>query len=74
MGLDVKSRAEVMALTRSLTARGVSALWATHILDEIRPEDGLVILHKGQVLADGRAGDLGCDLTAAFLRLTGEDA
>ncbi|MTH66423.1 ABC transporter ATP-binding protein [Paracoccus shanxieyensis] len=72
VGLDVKSRAEVVALTRSLTAQGVSALWATHILDEIQPQDGLVILHKGQVLADGRAADLGADLTGAFLRLTGE--
>lgn len=75
VGLDVKSRAEVVALTRRLTAAGVSALWATHILDEIQPDDGLVILHKGQVLADGRAGDIGgCDLTQAFLRLTGEQA
>lgn len=73
VGLDVKSRAEVVALTRALTATGVSALWATHILDEIRAEDGLVVLHKGQVLAQGRAGDIGGpDLTASFLRLTGE--
>lgn len=73
VGLDVKSRAEVVALTRALTATGVSALWATHILDEIRPEDGLVVLHKGQVLAQGAAGDIGGpDLTASFLRLTGE--
>ncbi|CAM3053240.1 ABC-2 type transport system ATP-binding protein [Paracoccus aminovorans] len=75
VGLDVKSRAEVVALTRALTRGGVSALWATHILDEIRPEDGLVILHQGQVLAHGNAGDIGGeDLTAAFLRLTGEQA
>lgn len=74
VGLDVKSRAEVVDLTRDLTRQGVSALWATHIMDEIRPDDGLVILHRGQVLADGRAADitgpLG-DLTTAFLALTG---
>ncbi len=75
VGLDVKSRAEVVALTRALTRSGVSALWATHILDEIRPEDGLVVLHKGQVLASGTAGEIGGgDLTASFLRLTGETA
>lgn len=73
VGLDVKSRSEVVGLTRQLTQGGVSALWATHIMDEIRPEDGLVILHKGQVLAAGRCADItgGEDLTAAFLRLTG---
>ncbi|RQP08262.1 MAG: ATP-binding cassette domain-containing protein [Paracoccus sp. BP8] len=75
VGLDVKSRAEVVALTRELTRGGVSALWATHILDEIRPEDGLVILHRGEVLAHGNAGAIGGDdLTATFLRLTGEEA
>jgi ABC-2 type transport system ATP-binding protein len=75
VGLDVKSRAEVVALTRALTAQGVSALWATHILDEIRPTDGLVILHKGRVLADGNAGEIGQgDLTRRFLDLTGGDA
>ncbi|SFX90468.1 ABC-2 type transport system ATP-binding protein [Paracoccus pantotrophus] len=75
VGLDVKSRAEVVALTRALVRGGVSALWATHILDEIRPEDGLVILHRGEVLACGNAGAIGGDdLTATFLRLTGEAA
>ncbi|MDT1062704.1 ABC transporter ATP-binding protein [Paracoccus sp. CPCC 101403] len=76
VGLDVKSRAEVVELTRALTRQGVSALWATHIMDEIRPEDGLVILHKGQVLAAGKTAEVtgGDDLTEAFLRLTGEQA
>lgn len=75
VGLDVKTRAEVLALTRKLTQSGVSALWATHILDEICPEDGLVILHRGRVLASGTAGGIGGDdLTAAFLRLTAEAA
>ena len=75
VGLDVKSRAEVVALTRALTRSGVSALWATHILDEIRPEDGLVVLHKGQVLASGTAGEIGGgDLTGRFLSLTGAPA
>ncbi|WP_134680857.1 ABC transporter ATP-binding protein [Paracoccus ravus] len=75
VGLDVKSRAEVVELTRALTRDGVSALWATHIMDEIRPEDGLVILHKGRVLAAGSAGEIaaGADLTQTFLRLTGEE-
>lgn len=75
VGLDVKSRAEVVALTRRLTTTGVSALWATHILDEIRPEDGLVILHGGQVLAQGSAGQIGgADLTTTFLAMTGQEA
>lgn len=74
VGLDVKSRAEVLALTRRLIAdHGVSALWATHIMDEIEPADDLVILHKGRVLRHDTAARIaGADgLTQAFLDLTG---
>lgn len=72
-GLDVKARAEVIALVRRLIAEaGVSTLWATHVFDEVGPEDRVIVLHRGRVLADGRAGALGPDLTAAFLALTGE--
>ena len=77
VGLDVKSRAEVLALTRRLIAeQGVSALWATHILDEIAPSDRLVILHRGRVLFSGRAARAAPDgdLTRAFLELTGVPA
>lgn len=76
VGLDVKSRAEVLALTRRLIAQeNVSALWATHIMDEIEPADGLVILHKGEVLMQGVASDLaqeGRDMARAFIELTGQ--
>uniref|UniRef100_UPI0035B1877B ABC transporter ATP-binding protein n=1 Tax=Paracoccus sp. TaxID=267 RepID=UPI0035B1877B len=70
VGLDVKSRAEVLALTRRLiAAEGVSALWATHILDEIQPDDDLVILHKGRVLQAGKAAAIAgpSGLTRTFL-------
>lgn len=75
-GLDVRSRREVLALVRGLTASGVSVLWATHILDEIAPEDDVYILHKGAVLAHGIANDLAGaqGLTRAFLTLTGAEA
>ena len=77
VGLDVKSRAEVLALTRRLIAeQGVSALWATHILDEIQSEDDLVILHKGRVLQAGKAAAIAgpAGLTQTFLSLTGAAA
>lgn len=74
VGLDVKSRAEVLALTRRLIAEGgVSVLWATHIMDEIQPDDDLVILHQGQILKRGKAAEIAgqVGLTRAFLDLTG---
>ncbi len=76
-GLDVKSRSEVLALVRGLVAGGkVSALWATHILDEITLQDQVYVLHKGAVLTQGLAGDIagGGTLTQAFLSLTGAEA
>ncbi|MFC3085297.1 ATP-binding cassette domain-containing protein [Tabrizicola soli] len=75
-GLDVRSRREVLALVRGLTMGGVSVLWATHILDEIAPEDLVYVLHQGAVLAHGEARDLaGAEgLTRAFLTLTEAEA
>lgn len=76
-GLDVKSRREVLALVRGLVAGGkVSVLWATHILDEIAPEDQVYVLHRGAVLTHGIARDIAGegDLTQAFLTLTGAEA
>lgn len=74
VGLDVKSRAEVLDLTRRLIAEdGVSALWATHIMDEVQPSDDLVILHQGRILCQGRAAEIAGEagLTRTFLDLTG---
>jgi len=74
VGLDVKSRREVVALVRRLIAReGVAALWATHLFDEIEPGDAVTVLHRGRVLASGSAeGIAGTQsLSEAFLALTG---
>ncbi|RBP12924.1 ABC-2 type transport system ATP-binding protein [Roseiarcus fermentans] len=75
-GLDIKARADILALTRRLVAEdGVGVLWTTHLVDEIRPDDQVVLLHKGRVLADDRAvaviAAAGADsIGAAFSRLT----
>lgn len=76
-GLDVRSRVEVAALVRNLVARdGVGVLWATHLFDEITPDDDVVVLHRGRVLATGAAARIAGEATLAqaFLAMTGEDA
>ncbi len=73
-GLDPRARAEVLALVRRLIAEeGVSTLWATHIFDEIAPDDRVVVLHRGRVLADATAREIAGSqsLDTAFLSLTG---
>jgi ABC-2 type transport system ATP-binding protein len=76
VGLDVKSRREVVRLVRDLVAgEDVGVLWATHLFDEIDPGDTVVVLHTGRVLASGIASDLagGTTLSDAFLALTGAE-
>jgi ABC-2 type transport system ATP-binding protein len=76
-GLDIKARADILALTRRLVAEdGVGVLWTTHLVDEIRADDQVVVLHKGRVLANDRAEAViaaaGAEsIGAAFSRLTG---
>ena len=75
VGLDAASRAAITAHVHDLASQGLTVLWATHLVDEVRAKDRLIILHRGQVLADGEAGDIaGGDLTSRFLALTGERA
>jgi ABC-2 type transport system ATP-binding protein len=76
VGLDVRSRADILADVRGLVRdRGVAVLWATHLIDEVDADDLIVILHRGRVLRQGRAHDvvtaLGADgLNDAFRRVT----
>jgi ABC-2 type transport system ATP-binding protein len=51
----------------------MAVLWATHLVDEIRPEDPVIVLHRGKVLVNASAADIagGSTLSAAFLTMTG---
>ena len=74
VGLDMRSRRDVVALVRRLVAdEGVSVLWATHLFDEVEPDDRVVVLHEGAVLARGTAAQIAGDgnLADAFLAMTG---
>ena len=73
VGLDVKSRADIVADLHALAAeRGVGVLWATHLIDEIGAEDPVTVLHEGEVRACGTAAEIagGGTLSNAFLALT----
>jgi len=78
VGLDIKSRADILRHVRALVADdGVSVLWATHLIDEAAEDDDVIVLHHGRVLAQGPVArvvsDTGAaDLRAAFTSLTHE--
>lgn len=74
VGLDVKSRREVVRLVRDLVREtGAGVLWATHLFDEIEPADKVVLLQRGRILATGRAGEIAGErgLPESFLAMTG---
>ena len=57
---------------------GVGVLWTTHLVDEVKPDDSVVVLHKGRVLAADTASVImeargAASIGAAFAKLTGAD-
>lgn len=76
VGLDIESRATIVDHVHALCAGdGLAALWATHLVDEVRPGDRLVVLHSGRVRAQGDLADViraagAADLVQAYARLT----
>lgn len=77
VGLDVEARAGILRHVRGLTEdEGVTALWATHLIDEVDDGDQVIILHKGEVVSQGSGSSLAasigtCTISEAFVRLTG---
>jgi ABC-2 type transport system ATP-binding protein len=79
VGLDIKARADLLALVRGLVRdRGLGVLWTTHLIDEIADDDQVVILHHGKALATDTAHAIvaaqgAANIGEAFARLTGVD-
>lgn len=77
VGLDVPTRKVIVNHVHELTrSRGLAVLWTTHLIDEIRDDDDLVVLSKGRVVATGVAEEVvrrtgAADLDGAFAVLTG---
>lgn len=76
-GLDVASRRALNEHVRTLCEKdGLAVLWATHLIEEVHEDDRVLILHQGQLLADG-TGHAICeaegarDLAETFHTLTG---
>ncbi|OOY25856.1 ABC transporter ATP-binding protein [Thioclava sediminum] len=53
VGLDAPARSAITAHVHQLAQDGIAVLWATHLADELRPEDLVVVLQKGQVKEQG---------------------
>ena len=59
VGLDVQSRAGILANIRQLVEKnGISVFWATHLIDEVDNGDHVVVLADGNLVAKGGVGEV----------------
>ena len=79
VGLDIPSRSQLVEHVHQLaTSENLTVLWATHLVDEIRKSDNLVVLHRGQLRAAGPVAQIlaqhgGDSVPVLFERLTSAD-
>ncbi|WP_027158218.1 ABC transporter ATP-binding protein [Methylobacter luteus] len=81
VGLDVPSRHDIVEHVHRLAVEHqMAVLWASHLIDEIYPEDRLIVLHKGRIKAQGTVDEVqgithAATIKEAFYKLTqGEQA
>ena len=76
VGLDVPTRSDIVDHVHQLsTEDGIAVLWATHLIDEVRDTDTVIVLHEGSIMLDGSLKELleqtgGNDIGEAFEHLT----
>jgi ABC-2 type transport system ATP-binding protein len=58
VGLDAAARAAIVGHVHDLARDGLCVLWTTHLTDEVRDGDHLLVLHRGRILADGVSRDI----------------
>ncbi len=65
-GLDVDSRLLITSHVRTLCKNlGICVLWATHLMDEVEPDDNLIIINNGAIQAQALCTDLCTQYNAA---------
>jgi ABC-2 type transport system ATP-binding protein len=75
-GLDIATRRWLVGQIHRLAADdGITVLMATHLVDEVMPEDDLIVLNKGRIVANGKVDEVvrqqaAANLDEAFTRLT----
>jgi ABC-2 type transport system ATP-binding protein len=76
VGLDISSRQFLLDHVRHLCRdEGMAALWATHLIDEVGEGARVVVLHRGEVRAQGAVSEVvgaAPSLRAAFESLVQE--
>ena len=59
VGLDVPSRLAIVEYVHQLaTDEKLAVLWASHLIDEVYPDDHVIVLHKGRIKANGTVNEV----------------
>lgn len=58
-GLDPASKQAIVDAVHGMSAQGVTVLWITHLLDELWPEDDVIVLQSGKIASRGKFAELG---------------
>jgi ABC-2 type transport system ATP-binding protein len=70
-GLDPRSRREVWDLVASLSDQGITTLLTTQYLEEADAlSDGIVVIDRGQVIADGTPEELKATIGGTYCEVT----
>jgi ABC-2 type transport system ATP-binding protein len=68
VGLDVAGRQFLLQHVRGLCRnQGLAALWATHLIDEVGDDSRVIVLHKGEILADGTVPEINAALATSSI-------
>jgi ABC-2 type transport system ATP-binding protein len=79
IGLDDPTRRAIVRHVHELARTdNVGVLWATHLFDEVEPDDDLLVINRGKIVARGKAKDVVAEtgaknLGGAFRLLIGGD-
>jgi ABC-2 type transport system ATP-binding protein len=79
IGLDDPTRRAIVRHVHELArSDNVGVLWATHLFDEVEPDDDLLVINRGKIVARGKAKDVVAEtgaknLGGAFRLLIGGD-
>jgi ABC-2 type transport system ATP-binding protein len=69
VGLDIGSRASVIDYVRALVReRGLTILWATHLVDEVEAGDSIIVLHQGRILRQGVSAEIVAGMQARDIK------
>jgi ABC-2 type transport system ATP-binding protein len=80
IGLDMPTRSAIVRHVHDLARTAdIGVLWATHLFDEVKPDDDLLVLDRGRIVARGTAKEVVAetgarDIGGAFKLLIGGEA